>query len=1012
MIKRITTLVFVFLTIVGNAVWGQNVWDGSIATGFAGGTGTETDPYQISNGAELAFLAQEVNNNSTYNASYYILTSDITLNTGSCENWETNAPQNEWTPIGGTGSVSGGTFNVSKSFQGGFDGNGHTIRGIYINNEDETNKSSIGLFGAWATNDKTIKNLKVENSYIKGSTNNVYVGGIVGFNNGDNTISNCSFSGIIEAIYTGKACTFTTGIGGILGTSSSECMVENCHNDADIKASFNNVTDFDQLLSLLGSRYYISGVGAMGNFSHSYNTGEITVNINTVGKQNVLMMICVGGIGNSASEITSCYNTGNINVVRAESSSDDHALVGVGGIQGLIAYGEATYCYNIGGINTTNLNGIQSPSASYTNAVGVGSIVGLAQYEIEHITLSKNYYLESEELSPIGGSIQDESEAGDITEEQASAKTPDAFANGEVAYLLREGGYGQDLTISGNTPFLTNIEEDKVYRLTLKESEEDSEPQIFYANSGNNIKLIEDDEFETIEKGKSLVGMIEGNKAMSLGQLIELDADLELTLVETEDIYHAINITSSEGITITPDRKFAKENEEVSLTVKVENDEIYTFNNLIVAGNTGNNVEVEKNEDGTYQFTMPDTDVNVTASVTTEDKHYSIVTYNTYFATLSASPQCAKEGDIITLTLHIEENSNRLMKVKSFETVGISSEQIQELDKAEDGEERCDDFMYERTYKYQFTMPNNNVSIKAYAAVGSWISIESDGNGYAELITKTAYGTDEVVSYVSSTVENMIYGVATNEEKVTMRIYPNPGYEFDEASLHDWYEEFDNLPDKSKPVVVTGDNDIYTFTMPSVAVYGTLTFKEVTSEEPGDEDDNQGSDIHKPQRPIKYYNIYVDTICPGLNVEVSKDVVQEGHQVSAYLTIQAECDTTGMRFEYKRGLFGYWQDLKALEGVQPGEYIIKNIYTDIYIRALDATLPEEEPTGIEDVEGIKAYAQDGSIYVYTPNREEVMIIGMSGAIIKHAEQVGLQSYSVSHGIYIVRIGEKVFKLKN
>ena len=229
----------------------------------------------------------------------------------------------------------------------------------------------------------------------------------------------------------------------------------------------------------------------------------------------------------------------------------------------------------------------------------------------------------------------------------------------------------------------------------------------------------------------------------------------------------------------------------------------------------------------------------------------------------------------------------------------------------------------------------------------------------------------------------------------------------------------------------TMEREGYTFTNWSTDATGETPVEDITSitltsdmtyyaqwqssetEEPGDEDEDQGdTGIHKPQRPIKYYNIYVDTICPGLNVEVSKDVVQEGHQVSAYLTIQAECDTTGMRFEYKRGLFGYWKDLKELEGVQPGEYIIKNIYTDIYIRALDATLPEEEPTGVEDLESVKAYAKDGSIYVYTPSREQVTIISMSGAIIKHAEQVGLQSYSVNRGIYIVRIGEKVFKLKN
>ncbi len=167
------------------------------------------------------------------------------------------------------------------------------------------------------------------------------------------------------------------------------------------------------------------------------------------------------------------------------------------------------------------------------------------------------------------------------------------------------------------------------------------------------------------------------------------------------------------------------------------------------------------------------------------------------------------------------------------------------------------------------------------------------------------------------------------------------------------------------------------------------------------------------ERPAKYYNIYIDTVCPGLKLELSKDVVKEGGQVSVYLTVEEQCDTTGFAFEYKRGLFGRWEDLKPLEGVQPGEYIIKHIYTDIYIRALDAIVEEEEePTGIEDVEGVKVYAQDGNIYVYTPNRERVMIVSMNGALVKNAEQEGMQSYSVSRGIYIVRIGDKVFKIKN
>ena len=278
-----------------------------------------------------------------------------------------------------------------------------------------------------------------------------------------------------------------------------------------------------------------------------------------------------------------------------------------------------------------------------------------------------------------------------------------------------------------------------------------------------------------------------------------------------------------------------------------------------------------------------------------------------------------------------------------------------------------------------FVMPHEPVTITAQFAKEYSISIEEP---YDERISSS---------------QSMAFA------GTTITLTPNEG-EKEIAGFEITYEE----DGETKVESYTGN----TFDMPKADVVITnVTF--VEPEQPSDDDEDQGdTGIHKPQRPIKYYNIYVDTICPGLNVEVSKDVVQEGHQVSAYLTIQAECDTTGMRFEYKRGLFGYWQDLKALEGVQPGEYIIKNIYTDIYIRALDATLPEEEPTGIDDLEGVKAYAKEGSIYVYTPNREEVTIISMSGAIIKHAEQVGLQSYSVSRGIYIVRIGEKVFKLKN
>lgn len=42
------------------------IWSGTVATGFAGGTGTETEPYLIATGEQLAYLAQTVNNGNTY----------------------------------------------------------------------------------------------------------------------------------------------------------------------------------------------------------------------------------------------------------------------------------------------------------------------------------------------------------------------------------------------------------------------------------------------------------------------------------------------------------------------------------------------------------------------------------------------------------------------------------------------------------------------------------------------------------------------------------------------------------------------------------------------------------------------------------------------------------------------------------------------------------------------------------------------------------------------------------
>ena len=165
--------------------------------------------------------------------------------------------------------------------------------------------------------------------------------------------------------------------------------------------------------------------------------------------------------------------------------------------------------------------------------------------------------------------------------------------------------------------------------------------------------------------------------------------------------------------------------------------------------------------------------------------------------------------------------------------------------------------------------------------------------------------------------------------------------------------------------------------------------------------------------PYKHFNVYIEEVCDGIELWSEKGAVREGNQVSIYMEIAEGCDTTGMKLEYKRGQFGTWEDLKLLEGAQPGEYIIKHIYTDIYVRATGAKM-DGSATGIEDLGDAqtKVYTQDGRIYVYAPERADVQIVNMAGVVVQHGEQIGLQAYDrLNPGIYIVRVGDEVFKVK-
>ena len=233
------------------------VWDGSVAESFAGGSGTAEAPYQIANGAQLAKLAQDVKGGKNYAGTYFVLTADIVLNDiKDWESWETTAPTNTWTPIG---------TNWKNPFAGTLDGDGHSVSGIYINSTADC-QGLVGYLGRGGT----LQNLGVKASYIKGGKR---VGGVCGTNSG--TVTNCYNTGNVKG---------NNYVGGVCGDNYR--TVTNCYNTGSVEG--NNS---------------VGGVCGYNNrtVTNCYNTGSVESNW------------YVGGLcGQNYGPVTNCYNSGSV----------------------------------------------------------------------------------------------------------------------------------------------------------------------------------------------------------------------------------------------------------------------------------------------------------------------------------------------------------------------------------------------------------------------------------------------------------------------------------------------------------------------------------------------------------------------------------------------------------------------------------------------------------------------------------------------------------------------------
>lgn len=278
-------------------------WDGTIAYAFEGGEGSEENPIRISSAEQLARLTYMVNNGYYY-GGHYVLTNDICLNGSNGLIWE---------PIG-----NGADEYTGYQFNGVFDGNGHKIYDMRVN--EECGSEYGGLFGY--TSNATIKNLVVENSIVEindGKTGVVKALGTIAGRARQTDIINCAVGdgGVVDADI----------VGGIVGTSENS-NIKNCFNKSTVRGRIAGgivgETHHDSIsccgnygivqgASHFEDYTYAGGITGLGGYvSDCFNRGEIGFFDNLT----MPFGIYLGGImGNNDSYgfIHNSYNIGQIN---------------------------------------------------------------------------------------------------------------------------------------------------------------------------------------------------------------------------------------------------------------------------------------------------------------------------------------------------------------------------------------------------------------------------------------------------------------------------------------------------------------------------------------------------------------------------------------------------------------------------------------------------------------------------------------------------------------------------
>ena len=297
--KRIGSLLLIlalcFTLLPTAALAEDDAWNGSTAAAFAGGTGTAEDPYQIANGAELAYLASSVNSGESYEEKNFVLTANIDLN---------GLP---WTPIANSFSdalLGGSDYRV---FAGNFDGNGYTISNVSIGSEAAPLEADV--FGFFGATEGKISNLNLDTVSIHGIAKVASIGAVVGFAGGlvgssGGSIENCHVTGLtMDMSAPSNVYAAAYWVGGLVGALDGAQLINEC----SVSGSITEKAGKGSIGGLIGE------LGKAAKITYSRSDVTVNVKADSRGGANVGGFIGKGnGKTDAETIIRNCYATGNV----------------------------------------------------------------------------------------------------------------------------------------------------------------------------------------------------------------------------------------------------------------------------------------------------------------------------------------------------------------------------------------------------------------------------------------------------------------------------------------------------------------------------------------------------------------------------------------------------------------------------------------------------------------------------------------------------------------------------